>query len=187
MEENGLFAVLISGKDYPDKAAAGMLHDVLEDFTKQYPSSRWATENPTFDAYAEKLKGFMKTWQDPRADNLTRTMKELEDTKGILFDTMDSLLQRGEKMSDLVEKSDKLSQASKMFYSKYIRFLVQKVKRVSNTYLRGCKATKLVLYPDVERIGVIFHGNSMVSGFRCFVFLCSCDGGYGKRSLHDGL
>jgi len=45
-----------------------------------------------------------------------KVQQELDETKVILHKTMDSLLQRGEKLDDLVTKSDMLSAQSKMFY-----------------------------------------------------------------------
>lgn len=45
-----------------------------------------------------------------------RVQKELDETKIVLHKTMESLLARGEKLDDLVAKSDELSSASKTFY-----------------------------------------------------------------------
>lgn len=48
-----------------------------------------------------------------------RIQKELDETKIVLHKTIESVLQRGEKIDDLVAKSDGLSAQSKMFYSEY--------------------------------------------------------------------
>jgi len=48
-----------------------------------------------------------------------RIQKELDETKIVLHKTIESVLQRGEKIDDLVAKSDGLSAQSKAFYSKY--------------------------------------------------------------------
>jgi synaptobrevin family protein YKT6 len=54
--------------------------------------------------------------QDPvAADKLTKIQKDLDETKVILHQTIDSVLRRGEKLDTLVEKSADLSLASKMF------------------------------------------------------------------------
>jgi synaptobrevin family protein YKT6 len=45
-----------------------------------------------------------------------KVQRELDETKIVLHKTMDSLLARGEKLDDLVEKSESLSMSSKMFY-----------------------------------------------------------------------
>ena len=48
-----------------------------------------------------------------------KIQKELDETKIVLHKTIESVLQRGEKIDDLVAKSDGLSAQSKMFYSEY--------------------------------------------------------------------
>lgn len=55
--------------------------------------------------------------QDPvAADKLTKIQKDLDETKVILHQTIDSVLRRGEKLDTLVDKSSDLSLASQMFY-----------------------------------------------------------------------
>lgn len=57
--------------------------------------------------------------KDPhQADNIMKIQKELDETKIVLHKTIESVLQRGEKIDDLVQKSDGLSSQSKMFYRK---------------------------------------------------------------------
>lgn len=51
-----------------------------------------------------------------------KIQKELDETKIVLHKTIESVLERGEKIDSLVEKSDGLSAQSKMFY-KQVRFL----------------------------------------------------------------
>ena len=45
-----------------------------------------------------------------------KSKTELDETKVILHKTMDSILDRGEKLDNLVNKSSDLSMASQMFY-----------------------------------------------------------------------
>ncbi|CAI7834703.1 unnamed protein product [Closterium sp. NIES-53] len=55
--------------------------------------------------------------KDPvEADKLMKIQKELDETKFILHKTIDSVLERGEKLDTLVEKSNDLSMASQLFY-----------------------------------------------------------------------
>uniref|UniRef100_A0A3P8X2K7 YKT6 v-SNARE homolog (S. cerevisiae) n=1 Tax=Cynoglossus semilaevis TaxID=244447 RepID=A0A3P8X2K7_CYNSE len=50
------------------------------------------------------------------ADAMTKVQAELDETKIILHNTMESLLERGEKLDDLVAKSEHLGNQSKAFY-----------------------------------------------------------------------
>ena len=55
--------------------------------------------------------------QDPaQADKLTKIQRDLDDTKVVLHQTIESMLNRGEKLENLVDKSSDLSMASQMFY-----------------------------------------------------------------------
>jgi synaptobrevin family protein YKT6 len=49
--------------------------------------------------------------------DLTKINKELEKTKLILHQTIQSVLEKGEKLDELVVKSDGLSAQSKMFFT----------------------------------------------------------------------
>lgn len=72
--------------------------------------------NPQTIVY-EDLKEWLSKYQDPKqADAMSRVQSELDETKVILHDTMESLLKRGENLDDLVTKSDHLSLQSKHFY-----------------------------------------------------------------------
>jgi synaptobrevin family protein YKT6 len=65
-----------------------------------------------------ELKDYIVKYQDPQqADSIMKIQKELDETKIVLHKTIESVLQRGEKIDDLVAKSDGLSAQSKMFYS----------------------------------------------------------------------
>ena len=56
-------------------------------------------------------------YQDPMAaDKILKIQRELDDTKVVLHKTIDSVLARGEKLDNLVDKSTDLSLASQMFY-----------------------------------------------------------------------
>ena len=46
-----------------------------------------------------------------------RIQKELDETKIVLHKTIESVLERGEKIDTLVEKSNDLSSQSRMFYT----------------------------------------------------------------------
>jgi synaptobrevin family protein YKT6 len=56
-------------------------------------------------------------YQNPvEADPMLKVQNELDETKIILHNTIEAVLQRGEKLDDLVSKSEGLSMQSKTFY-----------------------------------------------------------------------
>lgn len=91
--------VVVSDEDYPAKAAHSITIKILEEF----PQCR--------------LDIYLRQFQDPKeADSLMRLQAELDETKIILHSTIANLLKRGEKLDDLVAKSEDLSSQSKIFY-----------------------------------------------------------------------
>lgn len=94
----------------------------MDEFLAQHPRSTWATSNPTL--VFPELKEYIVKYQDPQqADSIMKIQKELDETKIVLHKTIESVLQRGEKIDDLVAKSDGLSAQSKMFYSEYTPYI----------------------------------------------------------------
>uniref|UniRef100_A0A914QKE4 Uncharacterized protein n=1 Tax=Panagrolaimus davidi TaxID=227884 RepID=A0A914QKE4_9BILA len=76
-----------------------------------------AIQNAASCSYS-KLPELLAKWQNPReADSLIRVQDEIEETKVVLHNTILSVLERGEKLDDLVRASENLSEKSKMFYT----------------------------------------------------------------------
>jgi synaptobrevin family protein YKT6 len=112
----GVAGVIISDHDYPALVAHQLLSKVVDEFLSKYPRSTFANSNPTLPF--PELKDYIVKYQDPQqADSIMKIQKELDETKIVLHKTIESVLQRGEKIDDLVAKSDGLSAQSKMFYS----------------------------------------------------------------------
>ncbi|KFM74279.1 Synaptobrevin-like protein YKT6, partial [Stegodyphus mimosarum] len=110
-----LSAALISDHEYPHRVAHTLLNKILEQFTSKVPPSAWAGD-PNSVAFPG-LEKFLSDYQDPRsADSLTKIQDELDETKIILHNTLQAVLERGEKLDDLVVKSEQLSVQSKAFY-----------------------------------------------------------------------
>ncbi|KAJ3336324.1 palmitoyltransferase [Gonapodya sp. JEL0774] len=115
----GVTGILITDLEYPLRAAFSILSKVLDEFLAKFAQSQWKTLEPSKTPQVwPELKGYVQKFQDPHAaDPFLRVQKELDETKIVLHKTMESLLQRGEKLDDLVARSDMLSQQSKLFYT----------------------------------------------------------------------
>ena len=77
-----------------------------------------ATDDGCMDAiFSAAHTKLLTQFQDPaQADQLTRIMHELEQTKLVLHETIEAALERGQKIDALIEKSNDLSGSSKMFF-----------------------------------------------------------------------
>jgi len=109
-----LAGVIITDHEYPVRPAFSLLTKLLDDFTAKIPQSAFAT--PSSIDFPE-ITTYIQKYQDPRqADTIMRVQQELDETKIVLHKTIESVMQRGEKLDDLVDRSNALSAQSKMFY-----------------------------------------------------------------------
>jgi synaptobrevin family protein YKT6 len=110
----GVCGIIISDHEYPALVAHQLLSKVMDEFLTGHPRTSWSNGQ---QIVMPELKDYLVKYQDPhQADSIMKIQKELDETKIVLHKTIESVLQRGEKIDDLVAKSDGLSNQSKMFY-----------------------------------------------------------------------
>lgn len=113
---DNLAGVLISDHEYPNRVAHTLITKILDEFSAKVPAPNWATGDETTIDFPV-LPQYLAKYQNPKeADALTKIQTDLDETKIILHDTIRAVLERGEKLDDLVQKSDSLSMHSKAFY-----------------------------------------------------------------------
>ncbi|KAI8432221.1 hypothetical protein MSG28_004671 [Choristoneura fumiferana] len=113
---DNLAGILISDHEYPSRVAHTLITKILDEFSAKVPANSWPTANETTVDFPV-LPQYLVKYQNPReADALTKIQEDLDETKIILHDTIKAVLERGEKLDDLVAKSDSLSYHSKAFY-----------------------------------------------------------------------
>ncbi|EDM00328.1 rCG35885, isoform CRA_b [Rattus norvegicus] len=116
VRSDSLAGVVIADSEYPSRVAFTLLEKVLDEFSKQVDRIDWPVGSPATIHYTA-LDGHLSRYQNPReADPMSKVQAELDETKIILHNTMESLLERGEKLDDLVSKSEVLGTQSKAFY-----------------------------------------------------------------------
>ncbi|KAF1921267.1 synaptobrevin [Ampelomyces quisqualis] len=115
----GVCGIVITDLEYPKLVAHSLLSKMVDAFTSKYPRTAYASSTKTSPKLQmPELKEFLNKYQDPQqADSIAKIQKELDETKITLHETIQSVLERGEKIDDLVAKSDGLSAQSKMFYT----------------------------------------------------------------------
>ncbi|KAL3090317.1 hypothetical protein niasHS_006769 [Heterodera schachtii] len=118
VRQDNLVGVCITDEQYQSRVAFTLLNKVLSDFAERIPELEWKRMGGESDCSYSELPGFLTRWQNPReADALTRVQDEVEETKAVLHTTMQAVLERGEKLDDLIKASENLSDQSKMFYT----------------------------------------------------------------------
>ncbi|OLL24643.1 Synaptobrevin YKT6 [Neolecta irregularis DAH-3] len=111
----GIAGVIVTDKEYPGRVAYSLLSKILDEFLQDFPGKdRWTENMPV---QTQKLSDYISKYQDPnQADTIMKVQQELDETKEVLKQTIDQVLRRGEKLDDLVARSDDLSAQSRLFY-----------------------------------------------------------------------
>lgn len=116
VRSDGLAGSVTTDLEYPSRVAFVLLTQVMDEFTSVHGTS-WRGVTQPYSMTLDSLEGYLAKYQDPAAaDKVTKIQKDLEDTTQILHKTIDSVLERGVKLDNLVERSDDLSRQSKLFY-----------------------------------------------------------------------
>jgi len=116
---HGFNAVAFADKEYPSRVAFGYLAQLSEQFNSTVGAKLPASpeEHCLTAAFKPQHEPLLAKFQDPAsADQLTAIMRQLDETKVILHETIESAVERGQKIDTLIEKSNELSGSSKMFY-----------------------------------------------------------------------
>ena len=127
----GVCGIIISDHQYPALVAHQLLSKVMDEFLAAHPRPSWASGQTIT---MPELKDYLAKYQDPhQADSILKIQRELDETKITLHKTIESVLQRGEKIDDLVAKSDGLSNQSKMFYRMLLKPLPPLIFHICST------------------------------------------------------
>ena len=116
VRSDGLGGTVITDEEYPARVAFVLLGQFLDEFASSVGDAWKSCTVPESMAFPP-LEEYLQKYQDPSsADKITKIQKDLDDTTKILHKTIDDVLKRGEKLDDLVDRSNDLSAQSKMFY-----------------------------------------------------------------------
>jgi synaptobrevin family protein YKT6 len=118
LRADGLGGTVTTDLEYPARVAFVLLGAMLDEFTQEKGDTWQKVTTPeTTSAPFPKIDDYIQKYQDPAAaDKVTKIQKDLDETTQILHKTIDSVLERGVKLDNLVERSNDLSAQSKMFY-----------------------------------------------------------------------
>ncbi|CAG8526362.1 31388_t:CDS:2, partial [Racocetra persica] len=109
----GLTGIIICDNEYPQRVAFSLLSRVLDEFLTKFDRTTWKSQTISYP----ELKTYLIKYQDPKeADQIIKVQEQLDETKLVMNKTIESLLQRGEKLDDLIDRSQEISFQSKAFY-----------------------------------------------------------------------
>ena len=113
--------VIITDIEYDRRIAFYVLAKAMESYKSKPINWCWTTIDKDIDISKLDMDIYklIVEYQDPsNKDNILKINKELNETRVTLHKSIDSLLERGEKIDNLVQKSNDLSHNAKKFYKK---------------------------------------------------------------------
>ena len=112
-----LACIAVTSSDYSTFMCSTFLHESFRIFVEAYP--HWDEITVENNLTCPDLTSLLAKYQHPeKANVLTKINDDLNETKDIMIKNIDSLLNRGEKIEDLLIKSENLSKESKDFLIK---------------------------------------------------------------------
>lgn len=119
VNQEGLCTVIITDTAYPESAAKKVLLTVQRTFCEYYSTDIFKNYEADQTMKFPELDEMIQKYQDPKeADKLIKIESELNEIQGMLTKTMEDLMDRGEKLEDLMKQSDDISNMAYNFYSK---------------------------------------------------------------------
>jgi len=119
-EASGAFvATMVTDPKYPAKIVYRLLAQLLGRFAEMYGGKLRGSPPPTKDLSLDfpPLAEFLAKYQKPEdADKAFAIMKEIDETKEVMYKTIDQVLRRGESIESIMAKSEDLSSSSMKFY-----------------------------------------------------------------------
>jgi len=109
----GVGGVCVTDEEYPDRVANNVIRKAVLEFLEKNPLSAYRSGNPV--PFPE-IDEYFKKYQNPENDPLMKVQKELDETKIVMQKTIDSMLERGQTLDQLMATSDKLRDSTKQFY-----------------------------------------------------------------------
>jgi synaptobrevin family protein YKT6 len=116
---DGICCVCVTDSEYNTRVAFTMLSQLLLDFLNQFRGKyeRVVDVKDNFLPWTHIEATLTKDQNPEEADKILKLKRDIEETKIVMYDAIDKVLERGEKIDALVAKSNDLGAASKTFYT----------------------------------------------------------------------
>eukprot|EP00735_Rhodelphis_limneticus_P003370 TRINITY_DN14834_c0_g1::TRINITY_DN14834_c0_g1_i1::g.16286::m.16286 TRINITY_DN14834_c0_g1::TRINITY_DN14834_c0_g1_i1::g.16286 ORF type:complete len:218 (-),score=81.04,sp/Q86AQ7/VAM7B_DICDI/62.37/1e-85,Synaptobrevin/PF00957.16/6.3e+03,Synaptobrevin/PF00957.16/1.5e-34,Longin/PF13774.1/2e-23,DUF1798/PF08807.5/0.022,UvsY/PF11056.3/0.17,DUF16/PF01519.11/0.23 TRINITY_DN14834_c0_g1_i1:594-1247(-) len=115
--EDSLTYLCMADEEFGRRLPFAFLHDIKERFRSTYADSGKTAlayaMNEDFSKVLAKQMDFYSN--NPNADKVTKVQKEIDEVKTVMVHNIEKVLERGEKIELLVDKTENLNQQAFMF------------------------------------------------------------------------
>ena len=134
LNDNGISYIALSDRDLPLRIAFSFLDEVMQNFVSTYGDRVKTSQAYSMSDFASTLHKIMDKWNDPNADVTTRVQQKLDTVKGVMIDNIDKILERGEKLDIIVDKSEALADTADLFKTDAKALKCQMLKQKAKLY-----------------------------------------------------
>lgn len=107
---------VLTNHEYPTRVAYSLLTKALDKFTALHAPEELSRIQKDTSLQVPALVQLISQYQTPEeADEILKVQKNLDETREVLFETIDALIERQGKLEDLIDRSEDLSFKSKVF------------------------------------------------------------------------
>ena len=118
LSSGGLFFLCLADKSVKLRIAYSFLGETESAFLDAY-GDNWKTANAySLTTFNKRMKACMKKWNDPNVDKISRIQSQVEDVKGVMQNNISKVLERGEKLEVLVDRTQNLAQSAQQFHKR---------------------------------------------------------------------
>mmetsp|Transcript_2915 Transcript_2915/g.3338 ORF Transcript_2915/g.3338 Transcript_2915/m.3338 type:complete len:235 (-) Transcript_2915:95-799(-) len=116
--EDEMTYLCLADEEFKRRIPFLFLEDIKEKFKAAFSDEERQnaiafTMNDDFSRVLRKQMEYFN--ENPNADKLTRVRNQIDDVKGVMVENIEKVLQRGEKIELLVDKTDRMQQAAFKF------------------------------------------------------------------------
>eukprot|EP00995_Heteronema_vittatum_P010223 NODE_565_length_1289_cov_263.197581_g407_i0.p1 GENE.NODE_565_length_1289_cov_263.197581_g407_i0~~NODE_565_length_1289_cov_263.197581_g407_i0.p1 ORF type:complete len:222 (+),score=85.33 NODE_565_length_1289_cov_263.197581_g407_i0:72-737(+) len=157
--EGGLVALCMADEAYGRRLPFQSLELILQRFRSSYGVAAQTAKPLQFnDDFGRTMQREMETFNTTHRDKLQKVREEIDGAKAVMVDNIDKILQRGEKLDLLVDKTEKMNQES-------VNFKKRSTKLKRSMWCKNVKLTILIVVVVLVVAFIIFL--FACSGFKC--------------------
>jgi len=115
VSKSGLAVAVVCEEKYPTNVSFEMLKEAMELFVKKVDEETWKSTTKDANFPVEGIEELLKRYETKTGTKIELIQRELDETKKILHEDINLLITRSESIDSILDKSNDLSQASKVF------------------------------------------------------------------------
>lgn len=175
---HGVLSICICDATYSQQNAFGFLGVVEELWEETMRTSRGVHrgEKELADEFSSDIMKKMVYWSDPKTEKIKGIMAKTDEIKDIMKENIEGILERGEKLSDLEEKSNAVENIAETFKSKSVivkrrTWLYSQIAGAVLCCVCVCGIVGLIAFGLVLFVVIVYGLLSAICGFdlnKCF-------------------